>query len=306
MAHYTAECLCSSCLQILVLPLSARADERSLAELLHTKRSRVKLAPAGSLVQLCGYSVGSVPPFGHRRRLPVIVDSAVTAYAACYAGGGSEDAELAMSVQELVRAAGATVADISLTSSAAAKHSGSAAWHVVHSGGSGPADAGAGGDGDAPRGGGAVAVAVAGAQAAALPEPWQAGEVDVTIEGLIAQRRKIAKVLLFANLVPLDAAAGSGGAASSGTNGSTGSKDPSSGGTGSTTRAGSATFLRRLWRHPESGEACEVQLILGRTVEHALGRWVGWVWLPGQHPSRWRLVHLTVSSLLSGRLQAAI
>jgi hypothetical protein len=44
--------------QVLVLPLEARVNERQLAALLHTSRSRVKLAPAGALVQLCGYTGG--------------------------------------------------------------------------------------------------------------------------------------------------------------------------------------------------------------------------------------------------------
>ena len=45
-------------MQVLVLPLEARVNERQLAALLHTSRSRVKLAPAGALVQLCGYTGG--------------------------------------------------------------------------------------------------------------------------------------------------------------------------------------------------------------------------------------------------------
>lgn len=42
--------------QVLVLPLEARVDERRLAALLHTGRNRVRLAPAGALPELCGYT----------------------------------------------------------------------------------------------------------------------------------------------------------------------------------------------------------------------------------------------------------
>jgi hypothetical protein len=36
---------------------------------------------------------------------------------------------------------------------------------------------------------------------------------------------------------------------------------------------GRATYMRRLWRHPEhAGAVCEVQLILGKTLERSLGR----------------------------------
>jgi hypothetical protein len=33
-----------------------------------------------------------------------------------------------------------------------------------------------------------------------------------------------------------------------------------------------AAYVRRLWRHPDDGGAAEVQLIIGKTVERALGR----------------------------------
>ena len=38
---------------------------------------------------------------------------------------------------------------------------------------------------------------------------------------------------------------------------------------------GTAASLRRLWRHPVTGTAAEVQLILGKTLEQKLGGWVG-------------------------------
>lgn len=41
---------------VLVLPLAARVDERQVAALLHVGRNRVRMAPAGSLIDLCGYS----------------------------------------------------------------------------------------------------------------------------------------------------------------------------------------------------------------------------------------------------------
>lgn len=66
----------------------------------------------------------------------------------------------------------------------------------------------------------------------------------------LLQKRKIARLLLFANLVPL----------------------PSSG-VVPLVAPGSGTYLRRLWQCPEgSGRAVEVQLILGKTLAERLGK----------------------------------
>lgn len=153
-----------------------------------------------------------MPPFGHRPRLPVIVDTLVTAHSSVYAGGGADDAEVLVAVPELVRAAGATVADIrgpsgSPSSSAASPPRGASLWPTADVALAMPAghDAAA-----APEGG--LAAADAGA-AAALPLPWQPGQVDVELQGVIAHSRKIARLLLFANLVPLEAALQAAGAA---------------------------------------------------------------------------------------------
>ncbi|KAL4436993.1 hypothetical protein ABPG75_004132 [Micractinium tetrahymenae] len=230
---------------VVVLPLEARADEKRLAALLHTGRNQVRLAPAGSLVQLCGYTVGNVPPFGHRRRLPVLVDSAVATYATCYAGGGSDEAEIFLTVPELLRASASTVADISKPSE--------------------PAGAAAAAAEEAMTAQQQVAAA-----AAALPLPWRAGQEQVELCGVIAHRRKIAKLLMFANLVPFEAASPAGGGDSS--------RDPASSAAPAPAQApappaahGTAAFLRRLWRHPETGAPCEVQLIMGKTLELRLG-----------------------------------
>ena len=175
-------------LQVLVLPLAARADERALAALLHTSRGRVRLAPEADLQRLCGYRAGSVPPFAHRPSLPVIVDSAVLAFERCYAGGGSEEAEVFIGVPELLRAAGAAVADISKPGSGSTADSSSD-----------------GVNGGSDGGGWAAASADA---ATVLPVPWPAGQAGlVRLEGVVAHRRKIARLLMFVSLVPLESVA---------------------------------------------------------------------------------------------------
>jgi len=51
--------------------------------------------------------VGGMPPFGHRRPLPVLLEAAVLEQPVVYAGGGSDGAMLRISPRELLRATAA-------------------------------------------------------------------------------------------------------------------------------------------------------------------------------------------------------
>lgn len=126
-------------------------------------------------------AVGNVPPFGHRRPLPVIVDSCVTAFANCYAGGGSDTAEILIAVPELLRATGATVADVALPARGTGASAGLAGSPSSSSGGVLPAPADEAAAAAPLEGTGAAA-------AAALPLPWQPGQTEVAIEGIVAHR----------------------------------------------------------------------------------------------------------------------
>jgi hypothetical protein len=79
-----------------------------------------------------------------------------------------------------------------------------------------------------------------------LPLPWPPGSDVVRLVGVVALRRRVAKLLLFATVVPEYVPV--------------------------LPPAGRAAYLRRLWRHPGDGDAAEVQLIVGKTVERAVGR----------------------------------
>ena len=210
------------------------------------RRLQFSISPSCSLPPLLpplrGAAVGNVPPFGHRQQLPVIVDSSVAAYARCYAGGGSEGEEILISVPELLRAAAATLADVS-------RPQGST-------------------EADAARS--EQRAAVAAAAAAALPVPYLAGQGEVVIQGVVAHRRKISRLLLFANLVPVEAATPAPAPVPPGAP----EEGPGPAAAAPPAPPGTAAYLRRLWRHPETGEPCEVQLIMGKTLERRLGRCV--------------------------------
>jgi len=82
-----------------------------------------------------------------------------------------------------------------------------------------------------------------------LPMPWEKGSKQVCFTAKVARRRKLAKTLVFATVTP---AGGSCGSAFQ--------------------IPGRGAKKTRVWRSPESGDACEIQLILGKTLERKYGR----------------------------------
>jgi prolyl-tRNA editing enzyme YbaK/EbsC (Cys-tRNA(Pro) deacylase) len=65
------------------------------------------LADAPTVLDLTGFPVGTVPPFGHKTRLRTLIDAGVLAQSEVYAGGGAIDALLRIAPGEIVRAANA-------------------------------------------------------------------------------------------------------------------------------------------------------------------------------------------------------
>ncbi len=106
-----------------------------------------------------------------------------------YGGGGDPDKEIEVAVPDLLSYAAATVADIA----------------------AGPA----------------VAAAAAAPSGASLPLPWARGSEAVSVVAVVAQRRRIAKLLQFVNLVPEEVPG--------------------------LPRDGQAVYLRKLWRNPDTG-----------------------------------------------------
>lgn len=71
-----------------------RVDSRSVAAHRSVGRKRVKLADPKTVLEICGYEVGAMPPFGHLQPLPTLVDPSVLAQEEVYGGGGAENALL--------------------------------------------------------------------------------------------------------------------------------------------------------------------------------------------------------------------
>ena len=95
---------------------TSRIDRRTIAAYFEVGRKRVKLADAEAVLEMTGYPVGAVPPFGLRQQIQTLIDPSVLEHPEVYAGGGAIDTLLRISPTEIVRVTGAVVLDLLGTS----------------------------------------------------------------------------------------------------------------------------------------------------------------------------------------------
>ncbi|KAK9830490.1 hypothetical protein WJX72_012028 [[Myrmecia] bisecta] len=224
---------------LIVLLLTQRVDERKVAALMGTSRSRVRMATPEEVLTHTGSLIGSVPPVGHINRLRTLLDQQVLFH--CEVRGVAADQQVTMSTAAVLSASQAWVADV-------AKHAASGASaalelpaaHSLHAPTAlqrtlSPAGTRSNGNGHASstpyaRG--------------TLPQPWVDGSQAVHLITRVAHKRRLSRLLVFVSLVPADTLP---------------------------TPQESAAYVRRVWGHPSTGEPCEVQLIMGKTLERELG-----------------------------------
>lgn len=90
----------------------ARIHRKRLADTLGMSRRRVKMADSEQVQAITGYEVGAVPPFGHLRPLPTLLDEGVLAQETVYGGGGEPNALMRVASEELQRVTGARVVSL--------------------------------------------------------------------------------------------------------------------------------------------------------------------------------------------------
>lgn len=88
---------------------TTRVDYKRLAGHLGISRKRLKMANAKQVVDITGYPVGTVPPFGHKQRLATLLEQQAMAQDELYAGGGEINALVRVSMDELLQVTGAGV-----------------------------------------------------------------------------------------------------------------------------------------------------------------------------------------------------
>ncbi|MFQ5578546.1 MAG: aminoacyl-tRNA deacylase [Anaerolineae bacterium] len=89
-----------------------KVDARKLAARFEVGRKRVKLASAPAALQITGFVVGSMPPFGHKMPLTTFVDPPVIALPVIFGGGGDVHAMLKLTPAQLLEATRAEILDV--------------------------------------------------------------------------------------------------------------------------------------------------------------------------------------------------
>ena len=89
-----------------------RIDRRVIAAHFGVGRKRVKLADAETVLAILGYSVGTVPPFGHRQPILTLLDQPVLAHTQVYAGGGEHNALVRLAAADILKYTQAEVLDL--------------------------------------------------------------------------------------------------------------------------------------------------------------------------------------------------
>lgn len=81
----------------------AKVDRRKVADRCGVGKKQIKFASAEEALDITGYIVGSMPPFGHRRSLRTLIDPAITQFETIFGGGGDINAMLRLTPAELLR-----------------------------------------------------------------------------------------------------------------------------------------------------------------------------------------------------------
>ena len=91
---------------------TVKTDRRKLATRLNVGRKKVKFASPEKALEITGYIVGSMPPFGHRQKLRTFVDPAITEFEVIFGGGGDIDAMMRLTPDELLKVTTAEILSV--------------------------------------------------------------------------------------------------------------------------------------------------------------------------------------------------
>lgn len=92
------------------MPVDQQVDLKAAAAALRGKRAA--LADQAVAQRTTGYVVGGISPFGQKRRLPTVLDTAAQGHETIYVSGGRRGFDIGVAPADLVRLLDATVAPI--------------------------------------------------------------------------------------------------------------------------------------------------------------------------------------------------
>jgi len=98
-----------------VVPVAGQLDLKALAAAAGGKKA--KMAEVTAAERATGYVAGGISPLGHRKRLPVVVDSSATSYDTIFCSAGRRGLEIELAAADLIRLTDAVVAPIGGTGS---------------------------------------------------------------------------------------------------------------------------------------------------------------------------------------------
>lgn len=103
--------LCDERPHLIVAAGEARISYKKFADYVGMSRRKVKMATPEQALEVSGFPVGAMPPFGHRQVLTTFIDrdSLRGDYGVYYGGGGTKEALLELSLEILLEVTQATV-----------------------------------------------------------------------------------------------------------------------------------------------------------------------------------------------------
>jgi len=87
-----------------------RADTGKLARLL--KAQKVQIADADTVRAETGFAIGGVPPVGHPKPLPTLIDQSLNRFETVYAAAGAPNAVFPIAYERLLQITAGRVADV--------------------------------------------------------------------------------------------------------------------------------------------------------------------------------------------------
>jgi Cys-tRNA(Pro) deacylase len=95
-----------------ILVIASGANQVDVRELHRLLGEKIKRPDAETVRRTTGFSIGGVPPVGHREKLRTLVDEDLLNFTVIYAAAGTPNAVFAVSPTDLVRIAEAEVVNI--------------------------------------------------------------------------------------------------------------------------------------------------------------------------------------------------